>query len=98
MKNAKNEPRVSRAALAALLFAVSTVSAGYGIVLPILPLMLQTIDGASATAEVSRHTGLLTGAHALALFLFAPFWGRLSDRYGRRSILSVGLVGFSASL
>lgn len=93
-----HEVEFPAATMAAILFAVSTVSAGYGIVLPILPLMLQTIDGASATAEVSRHTGLLTGAHALALFLFAPFWGRLSDQYGRRSILSVGLVGFSASL
>jgi MFS family permease len=67
-------------------------------VLPILPLMLQVIDGPNASAEVSRHTGLLTGLHALALFLFAPVWGRLSDQYGRRIVLCVGLFGFSASL
>jgi len=98
MKNVREEPLFPVAALAAMLLAVSTVSAGYGIVLPILPLMLEVIDGPNAAAEVSRHTGLLTGIHALALFLFAPVWGRLSDQYGRRSILCLGLVGFGASL
>ncbi len=85
-------------ALAALLVAVVVVSSGYGIVLPILPLMLQVIDGPNAAAEVARHTGLLTGVYALALFLFAPIWGWLSDQHGRRRILVVGLVGFGASL
>ena len=88
----------SGAALAALLLSVATVSAGYGIVLPILPLMLQEIDGPNAATEVARHTGLLTAVHALALFLFAPVWGWLSDHQGRRVILIVGLVGFSVSL
>lgn len=88
----------SRASLAALLLAVATVAAGYGLVLPILPLMLQAIDGPNATAAVARHTGLLTALHALALFLFAPLWGWLSDRQGRRPILIIGLVGFGASL
>lgn len=98
MKGSRNQPRFGVGALAVMLLAVSTVSAGYGIVLPILPLMLQAIDGPIATTEVSRHTGLLTGVHALALFLFAPIWGKLSDQYGRRNILCLGLVGFGASL
>jgi MFS family permease len=96
--DSRADPRFPTAALATLLLAVSTVSAGYGIVLPILPLMLQVIDGPNASFEISRHTGLLTGLHALALFLFAPVWGRLSDRYGRRIVLCFGLFGFSASL
>lgn len=98
MMEARAKPPFPTAALVAMLLAVSTVSAGYGIVLPILPLMLQAIDGPNASAEISRHTGLLTGLHALALFLFAPVWGRLSDRYGRRIVLCVGLIGFSGSL
>lgn len=32
----------------------------------------------------------------LSLFVFAPVWGRLSDRFGRRTILLIGLIGFSA--
>lgn len=98
MIDARAEPQFSAPALAAMLLAVSTVSAGYGIVLPVLPLMLQVIDGPNAAVEISRHTGLLTGLHALALFLFAPVWGRLSDQYGRRIILCIGLFGFGASL
>lgn len=93
-----HEAEFPAAAMAAILFAVSTVSAGYGIVLPILPLILQAIDGSTATAAISRHTGLLTGVHALALFLFAPLWGHLSDQYGRRRILCIGLAGFGMSL
>jgi len=91
-------PPFSGAPLAALLLSVSTVSAGYGIVLPILPLMLLAIHGPNAATEVARHTGLLTAVHAMALFLFAPVWGWLSDRRGRRVILVIGLVGFSVSL
>ena len=82
--------RLTGVSLAVLLLSVATVSAGYGIVLPILPLMLQAIDGPNATASVARHTGLLTALHALALFLLAPFWGWLSDRQGRRPILIGG--------
>lgn len=98
MTDAPASPQFSGAALAALLLSVATVSAGYGIVLPILPLMLQAIDGPNAATEVARHTGLLTAVHAIALFLFAPVWGWLSDRHGRRMILVVGLVGFGISL
>ena len=54
-----HEAEFPAAAMAAILFAVSTVSAGYGIVLPILPLILQAIDGPTATAAISHHTGLL---------------------------------------
>ena len=98
MTETPGNPPFSGTALAALLLSVSTVSAGYGIVLPILPLMLLAIYGPNAATEVARHTGLLTAVHAMALFLFAPVWGWLSDGQGRRAILVIGLVGFSVSL
>ena len=78
------------------MLAVFTVSIGYGIVLPLLPYLIERLMGAGVTAaQVSRHTGLLTGVYALALFLFAPIWGRALDRYGRPNILLFGLFGFS---
>ena len=98
MTHASGTTGLTGVSLAVLLLSVATVSAGYGIVLPILPLMLQAIDGPNATASVARHTGLLTASHAVALFLLAPFWGWLSDRRGRRPILMIGLVGFGFSL
>jgi MFS family permease len=84
--------------MTALVLAVFTVSLGYGIVLPLLPDFVERLlaDGA-APAQVSRHTGLLTGAYALALFLGAPAWGRLSDSHGRRNLLLIGLLGFGVA-
>jgi MFS family permease len=85
--------------MAVLMLAVFTVSMGYGVTLPLLPYLIERLLGASGdTAQVSRSTGLLTGLYTLALFLFAPVWGRQSDRFGRRAILLVGLIGFSATM
>jgi MFS transporter, DHA1 family, tetracycline resistance protein len=60
---------------------------GFGIVLPILPLWAEDF-GASPT-----EIGLLTASYAVAQLLFAPLWGRLSDRYGRRPAILVSLAG-----
>jgi MFS family permease len=80
-----------------LMLAVFTVSVGYGVVLPLLPYLIERLLGTrSGTTAVSRSTGLLTGLYMIALFLFAPAWGRMSDRYGRRIILLIGLAGFGA--
>jgi MFS family permease len=71
--------------MAALMCAVFTVSVGFGVVLPLLPYLIERLLGAGAeAAQVSRHTGLLTAVYTLSLFLFAPMWGRLSDRRGTR--------------
>jgi MFS family permease len=67
-------------------------------VLPLLPALIERLLGAASTPGlVSRHTGLLTAVYALALFLTAPAWGRLSDRHGRRTVLLIALLGFSAA-
>jgi DHA1 family tetracycline resistance protein-like MFS transporter len=64
---------------------------GFGIVLPILPLWAETF-GASPV-----QIGLITASYAVMQLLFAPVWGRLSDRYGRRPIILVSLAGSAAS-
>jgi len=89
---------LSRQALLALLLAMFAISVGYGIVLPILPFVVEKLASPTDAATVSWHTGLITGTYILAIFLFAPLWGRLSDRWGRRPVLLVGLIGFAASL
>jgi len=86
-------------AMVVLMAAVFTVSMGYGVILPLLPYLIERLLGAAGNvAQVSRATGLLTGLYTLSLFLVAPVWGRLSDRYGRRIILLIGLIGFSATM
>ncbi len=85
--------------MAALMLAVFTVSVGFGVVLPLLPYLIERLLGAEVeAAQVSRHTGLLTAAYTLSLFLFAPLWGRLSDRHGPRGVLLVGLLGFGVTM
>jgi multidrug resistance protein len=64
---------------------------GFGIVLPLLPLWAETF-GASPFV-----IGLLTASYALMQFVFAPVWGRLSDRYGRRPVILVSLAGSAVS-
>ncbi|WP_163110737.1 MFS transporter, partial [Acinetobacter baumannii] len=63
------------------------------------PYLIERLLGASGdAAQVSSATGLVTALYTLSLFLFAPLWGRLSDRFGRRPILLIGLIGFSATM
>ena len=60
---------------------------GFGMILPVLPI-LSTHYGATAF-----QAGLLMSVFSLMQFMFAPFWGKLSDRYGRRPILIYCLLG-----
>lgn len=80
--------------LAPLLLAIFVITVGYGFLLPILPFTIERMAGTADPAALSRHTGLLTGTYTLALFLFAPLWGRFADRYGRRPMILLGLAGF----
>lgn len=64
---------------------------GFGIVLPLLPRY-----GAHFNAS-RMQLGLLMASFSAMQFLFAPMWGALSDRIGRRPILIVGLVGSTLS-
>jgi MFS family permease len=84
--------------LVALLVAMFMVAVGYGFVLPVLPFLVEHLAATTDETIISRHTGLLTGVYMTALFLFPPFWGRLSDRWGRRRVIVIGLVGFGSSL
>ncbi len=59
---------------------------GFGIVLPLLPRYGEHFG-------LDRLLGPLMASFSAMQFLFAPFWGRLSDRVGRRPVLLVGLAG-----
>lgn len=61
---------------------------GFAMVLPLLPFYALKLN---ATPEV---IGLMTATFSIAQLVSAPYWGRFSDRYGRRPAL---LVGLSAS-
>ncbi|MCA9052035.1 MAG: MFS transporter, partial [Planctomycetaceae bacterium] len=78
----------SRKSILLIIFTVVFIDLlGFGIVLPLLPRY-----GAHFNAN-SMQLGLLMASFSAMQFLFAPFWGALSDRIGRRPVLLVGLVG-----
>jgi DHA1 family tetracycline resistance protein-like MFS transporter len=60
---------------------------GFGIVIPVLPLYAEHF-GATAV-----QIGWLVGIFSLAQFFFAPIWGKVSDRVGRKPVLLFGLSG-----
>jgi len=81
----------------ALLFILVTIcldSIGLGIIIPSFPTLV------SETAHVpisqaSQYFGWVMGANAFMQFLFSPLIGNLSDRFGRRPILLISVLGMS---
>jgi DHA1 family tetracycline resistance protein-like MFS transporter len=67
---------------------------GLGIIIPVLPKLLQAL-GHIDIRQASKYIGLLTFVYASMQFIFASIMGNLSDRYGRRPILLISLFGFA---
>lgn len=63
----------------------------FGIVLPMLPGAAARLGSGAVLA------GVVVATDSLMQFLFAPWWGRLSDRAGRRPVLLLGLAGSVAA-
>src|SRR5262245_507449 len=99
--------RSERSALLIVFLVVVIDLLGFGIVLPLLPIYGENYvaqlftpgDGAAAATAAGKDwrvgavVGLLMASFSAMQFLFAPVWGRVSDRIGRRPILLIGLAG-----
>lgn len=73
---------------------------GVGIVLPLLPFYVKLIEETAPAWLAGNYAlvvGALTASYSLFQFLFAPILGGLSDRYGRRPVLLLSLVGAGLS-
>ena len=85
--------------LALLALAVMINIVGFSVIIPLVPeyvqrgLHLPHTIAASQDSRIGEYGGWLTAAYALMQFLFAPFWGSLSDRIGRKPILIGSLIG-----
>jgi len=65
---------------------------GIGLVVPVLPGLVEELQGGSVEAA-SHAVGWLGALYALMQFIFSPILGSLSDRFGRRPVILVSLLG-----
>ena len=83
---------MQRRSLWTLSFTLLVVMVGYGLVLPIMPFYIQNLGAGG------RELGWLMSTYSLMQLIFAPVWGLLSDRWGRKPVLSIGIFGYAATL
>lgn len=65
---------------------------GIGLIIPILPRLIEELSGGNVSSASSTF-GLLAALYSLMQFLFAPVLGSLSDRFGRRPVILASLLG-----
>jgi len=84
----------SRLTLTCILITVLLDMIGVGIIVPVLPELLESLTGGSV-ANAAVIGGYLVFAYAFMQFVFSPVLGNLSDRFGRRPILLASLLGLT---
>ncbi|MCR1988579.1 MFS transporter [Blautia coccoides] len=76
----------------ALKLATFVIALGYSLIIPVMPFYMKNLGAGG------KELGWLTAIYALTQTLCAPFWGVLSDRIGRKPIISIGMLGYTISL
>jgi len=65
---------------------------GFSVVFPFLPYYVQEL-GATSLKEAEMWSGILFASHAVLMGIFAPIWGSLADRYGRKLMVERAMFG-----
>src|SRR5271169_398571 len=90
MTQAIQPPR--KAALAFIFVTVLIDMLAFGMIIPVLPMLVQNFVGGDAVRGAQLY-GLFGTAWALMQFIFSPVQGSLSDRFGRRTVILISCTG-----
>jgi len=83
---------VKRKNMFILFVSLTVVMMGFGLAMPVLPFYIESLGGRGV------HYGLLIASYGVMQLIFAPVWGSLSDKYGRKPFLLVGLIGLGMAM
>jgi MFS transporter len=67
-------------------------------IFPYIYYMVKSFEITDDERQIALYAGMVTSAFAMAEFLASIFWGRLSDRVGRKPIILTGLAGTGVSM
>ncbi len=82
------------AALGFIYAAILMNTMSMGVIIPVFPALVKMLSG-QGDAGGARIMGVFAAAWSLMNLLFAPIFGNLSDRYGRRPVLLVSMFGLA---
>ncbi|MBC1457333.1 MFS transporter [Listeria newyorkensis] len=91
IKSHNNQPTVNKHALVFGIISVFLIGIGFSIITPVIPFLVQPYI--TNPGDQAMVVTLLMSVYAICMFFSAPVLGALSDRYGRRPILIVSLLG-----
>ena len=88
----KNKIMKNKNALIFIFITLLIDCTGIGIIIPVTPKLISELIGGTVS-EASKYGGWLSFAYGTMMFLFASVLGGLSDRFGRRPVLLLSLLG-----
>ncbi len=81
---------ISRHAIYFVVITVAMESVGFGIILPVMPQLIDSLTG-EGIGQAALYGGWLLFSYAVMQFLFAPVMGNIGDRFGRRPVLLISM-------
>src|SRR5512135_711353 len=75
-----------------LFFTMVVMMLGFGIIIPIMPFYMEHFGAGGS------QLGALMAVFSVMQFISSPYWGGMSDRYGRKKIMMIGVLGNALSL
>ena len=86
----------NRYAMVFVLITVMINSIGFGIIIPVLPDLVRELKPNTPDFQLGRYMAGMTFVFAIMQFICMPIIGALSDKYGRRPIMLISLLGLAA--